>query len=377
MNDAILVLEDGRVFRGTRFGAEGQTLGEAVFDTGMTGYQEMLTDPGSRGAIVIATAPHIGNTGWNEADAQNPAGRIHAAGLAVREPTRRVSNHRAQTTLVDELTGQDVVGIAGLDTRAVVRHLREHGPMRAGIFSGATLAPVDALLRIVQAQTPETGAAAVRAVAGGWPETITPEQGQGRTVAVLDLGLTRAVVDGLTARGHTLKVLPPTADDAGLDAVGPAGLVISDGPGDGSGLDAATALVRTALGRGLPVLGIGLGHQLLGRVLGLGTVRMPVGHRGANVPVRDLAADRILITVQSHGHALESGDAPEFDTPYGRARISHTSAVDDTVEGVELIDGSALGVQYLPAPDPGLYGPASPYDRFTTAMDRQQKAGQN
>lgn len=386
MSDAILVLEDGRVFRGFGFGAQGQTLGEAVFTTGMTGYQETLTDPSFHKQIVVATAPQIGNTGWNSEDSESRNssgdldGKIWVAGYAVREPSRRVSNWRAEGTLQDELIKQGVVGIAGLDTRSVVRHLRDSGSMRAGIFSGASMAPVDALLRIVQAQPSMLGADLAKEVAtdsGYVIEARNLHEGEAPayTVVALDLGMKASIPEQLAERGVRVHVLPPNASLEQVLALNPTGFFLSNGPGDPATADAAVHLTRSVIGQGLPMFGICFGNQILGRALGRGTYKMRFGHRGMNIPVIEEATGRVSITSQNHGFALEGERGEEFDTPFGRARVSHICANDGTVEGVELADGMAFSVQYHPEAAAGPEDARYLFDRFTALMDSQKKAG--
>ena len=386
MSDAILVLEDGKVFRGSGFGAEGQTLGEAVFTTGMTGYQETLTDPSYHRQIVVATAPQIGNTGWNSEDSEsrdndgNISGKIWVAGYAVREPSRRVSNWRAEGTLEDELVSQGVVGIAGLDTRSVVRHIRDRGAMRAGIFSGSSVAPVDALLRIVQAQPSMLGADLAKEVGtdSGYiieAENLHDGDEPAYTVVAIDLGMKASIPLQLAERGARVHVLPANATLEQVLALNPSGFFLSNGPGDPATADATVHLTRSIISQGLPMFGICFGNQILGRALGRGTYKMRFGHRGMNIPVIEEATGRVAITSQNHGFALEGERGEEFDTPFGRARVSHICANDGTVEGVELADGMAFSVQYHPEAAAGPADARYLFDRFTALMDSQKKAG--
>lgn len=388
MSDAILVLEDGKVFRGSGFGAEGQTLGEAVFTTGMTGYQETLTDPSYHRQIVVATAPQIGNTGWNSEDSEsrdsdgNINGKIWVAGYAVREPSRRVSNWRAEGTLEDELVKQGIVGISGLDTRSVVRHLRDRGAMRAGIFSGSSVAPVDALLRIVQAQPPMLGADLAKEVgsdSGYIIEAQNLHHGEepAYTVVALDLGMKASIPTQLSERGVRVHVLPANATLEQVLELNPSGFFLSNGPGDPATADGPVHLTRSIISQGLPMFGICFGNQILGRALGRGTYKMRFGHRGMNIPVIEEATGRVSITSQNHGFALEGERGEEFDTPFGKARVSHVCANDGTVEGVELADGMAFSVQYHPEAAAGPADARYLFDRFTALMDSQKKAGRN
>ncbi len=374
MNGAMLVLEDGRAFLGEAYGATGATLGEAVFCTGMTGYQETLTDPSYHRQIVVATAPQIGNTGWNDEDSESrrageQSGRIWVAGYAVRDPARRVSSWRATGTLADQLRAQGVVGITGIDTRAAVRHLRERGSMRAGIFSGAGLAPVEALLRRVQDQPSMVGADLAGQVSTATAYVVEPDGPARFTVVALDLGIKTNTPRMLAARGVRVHVLP---SNAGLDQVrevSPDGFFLSNGPGDPATADAQVALTRQVLELRLPVFGICFGNQLLARALGRGTYKMRYGHRGMNIPVIEHATGKVAITAQNHGFAVEGAAGEEFDTPYGRAVISHTCPNDGSVEGVALLDGSSFSVQYHPEAAAGPHDAADLFDRFTAMME--------
>jgi len=377
VSEAVLVLEDGRTFRGEAFGAEGATLGEAVFCTGMTGYQETLTDPSYHRQIVVATAPQIGNTGWNDEDSESQprddhdsaASRIWVAGYAVRDPCRRPSNWRATGTLQDELVNQRIVGIAGIDTRAAVRHLRERGAMRAGIFSGASLAGAEELLEQVRNQPSMLGADLAAEVTTT-ASYVVPAEGEKRfTVAALDLGIKSNTPRMLAARGVEVHVLASTASLEEVLAVSPDGFFLSNGPGDPATADGVVALTRQVLERRVPLFGICFGNQLLGRALGRGTYKMRYGHRGMNIPVVEHATGRVAITAQNHGFALEGEAGEEFDTPYGRAVISHTCPNDGTVEGVALLDGPAFSVQYHPEAAAGPHDAAYLFDRFTALME--------
>lgn len=371
MSEAALVLEDGRIFRGEAFGATGTTLGEAVFCTGMTGYQETLTDPSYHRQIVVATAPQIGNTGWNDED--DESARIWVAGYAVRDPSRRSSSWRATGTLDDQLVTQGVVAISGIDTRAVVRHLRERGSMRAGIFSGDGLAPADELVQRVRDQPSMLGADLAGQVSTASSYVVEPEGGQARfTVAALDLGIKSNTPRMLAARGVRVHVLPASASLEDVLAVSPDGFFLSNGPGDPATADAQVALTRAVLEARVPTFGICFGNQLLARALGRGTYKMRYGHRGMNIPVVEHATGRVAITAQNHGFAVEGEAGEEFDTPYGRAVVSHTCPNDGTVEGVALLDGSAFSVQYHPEAAAGPHDAADLFDRFVDQMQTSE-----
>ncbi len=365
---ALLVLEDGRVFTGTPFGAIGQTLGEAVFSTGMSGYQETLTDPSYHRQIVVATAPQIGNTGWNGEDAESRGDKIWVAGYAVRDPSPRASNWRATGTLEDELARQGIVGIAGIDTRAVVRHLRSRGSMKAGVFSGAALAEPTELVARVQEQASMLGADLAGEVSTGDTYIVEPEAPQRFTVAALDLGIKTNTPRNFASRGIRSHVLPASATFEQIADIKPDGVFLSNGPGDPATADHVVALTREVLGAGIPLFGICFGNQILGRALGLSTYKMVFGHRGINIPVIDHATGRVAVTAQNHGFALEGEAGQSFDTPFGRAVVSHTCANDGVVEGVRLVDGRAFSVQYHPEAAAGPHDAEYLFDTFVDLM---------
>ncbi|WP_319445036.1 MULTISPECIES: glutamine-hydrolyzing carbamoyl-phosphate synthase small subunit [unclassified Mycobacterium] len=365
---AVLVLEDGKVFTGTPFGAVGQTLGEAVFSTGMSGYQETLTDPSYHGQIVVATAPQIGNTGWNGEDAESRGDKIWVAGYAVRDPSPRASNWRATGTLDDELVRQGIVGIAGIDTRAVVRHLRTAGSMKAGVFSGGALADADVLVSRVLSQPSMLGADLAGEVSTEAAYVVDPDGPQRFTVAALDLGIKTNTPRNFANRGIRTHVLPSSTTFEQLTAVNPDGVFLSNGPGDPATADQVVALTREVLSAGIPLFGICFGNQLLGRALGRATYKMTFGHRGINIPVMDHATGRVAVTAQNHGFALEGEAGEEFDTPFGRAVVSHTCANDGVVEGIKLVDGRAFSVQYHPEAAAGPHDAEYLFDQFVDLM---------
>ncbi|WP_026917841.1 glutamine-hydrolyzing carbamoyl-phosphate synthase small subunit [Gordonia shandongensis] len=388
MSKAVMVLENGRVFTGESFGAVGRTLGEAVFCTAMTGYQETLTDPSYHRQILVATAPQIGNTGWNTEDSESllgrrsevswsadfidhgDPGRIWVAGYAVRNPTRRVSNWRAGSSLEDELAAQGVVGIAGIDTRAVVRVLRDSGAMRAGIFSGDALGPVDEMVEAVRSQPAMAGADLASAVSTAEPYLVRAAGGSGRlTVAALDLGIKANTPRMLAARGVDVHILPSNATLADVTAVKPDGFFLSNGPGDPATADAAVDLTREVIDAGLPTFGICFGNQIIGRAFGRETYKLRFGHRGINIPVKDLTTGRVAITSQNHGFAIEGEAGEEFDTDFGPARVSHVCANDGVVEGVELQTGRVFSVQYHPEAASGPHDAANLFDKFVSVME--------
>lgn len=372
---AVLVLEDGRVFTGRPFGAAGQTLGEAVFSTGMSGYQETLTDPSYHRQIVVATAPQIGNTGWNHEDAESRGDRIWVAGYAVRDPSPRASNWRATGTLEDELTRQGIVGIAGIDTRAVVRHLRSRGSMKAGVFSGEALAgapDADELVARVRGQAAMLGADLAGEVSTRSAYVVEPDgaaEGSHRfTVAALDLGIKTNTPRNFARRGIRSHVLPSSVTFAQIADLAPDGVFLSNGPGDPATADHVVAVTRDVLAAGIPLFGICFGNQILGRALGRATYKMVFGHRGINIPVIDHATGRVAITAQNHGFALEGEAGEEFETPFGRAVVSHTCANDGVVEGIRLASGRAFSVQYHPEAAAGPHDAEYLFDQFTALM---------
>lgn len=366
---AVLVLEDGRVFTGTPFGAVGETLGEAVFSTGMSGYQETLTDPSYHRQIVVATAPQIGNTGWNLEDGESRGDKIWVAGYAVRDPSPRASNWRATTTLDDELQRQGIVGIAGIDTRAVVRHLRSLGSMKAGVFSGpAAESPVDELVARVRAQESMLGADLAGEVSTDADYVVEPEGQHRFTVAALDLGIKTNTPRNFTRRGVRSVVLPSSTTFDQIADLKPDGVFLSNGPGDPATADHIVAVTREVLGAGIPLFGICFGNQILGRAMGLSTYKMVFGHRGINIPVMDHATGRVAITAQNHGFALEGEAGQTFDTEFGQAEVSHTCANDGVVEGVRLSNGRAFSVQYHPEAAAGPRDAEYLFDQFVDLM---------
>jgi carbamoyl-phosphate synthase small subunit len=366
---AVLVLEDGRVYTGVPFGAVGQTLGEAVFSTGMSGYQETLTDPSYHRQIVIATAPQIGNTGWNHQDSESRGEKIWVAGYVVRDPSPRASNWRATGTLDEELIRQGVVGIAGVDTRAIVRHLRTKGSMRAGVFSGPALADHAELTDRVRNQPSMLGADLCGQVSTTEGYIVEPEGAQRFTVAALDLGIKTSTPRNFAQRGIRTHVLPAAATFDQIAELAPDGVFLSNGPGDPATADRVVAVTREVLGAGIPLFGICFGNQILGRALGRTTYKMVFGHRGINVPVIDHATGRVAVTAQNHGFALEGEAGERFDTDFGPAMVSHTCANDGVVEGVKLVDGRAFSVQYHPEAAAGPHDANYLFDQFVDLME--------
>jgi carbamoyl-phosphate synthase small subunit len=365
---AILVLEDGRTFRGEAYGAEGETFGEAVFSTGMTGYQETLTDPSYHRQVVVMTAPHVGNTGINDEDPESS--RIWVSGYVVRDPARVPSSWRSVRSLDDELRAQGVVGISGVDTRALTRHLRERGAMRVGISTTAT-DPDDLLQRVLgSAQMAGSELAGEVSTDAAY---VVPAAGEKRfTVAAVDLGIKANTPRMMAERGIEVHVLPATASLDDVLAVEPDGLFFSNGPGDPAATTGQVELLQGALERGLPYFGICFGNQLFGRALGFGTYKLTYGHRGINQPVMDRTTGTVEVTAHNHGFAVDAPlDAPT-QTPYGVATASHVCLNDDVVEGLELRDADgalrSFSVQYHPEAAAGPHDAAYLFDRFVTLM---------
>ncbi|MBD0292357.1 MAG: glutamine-hydrolyzing carbamoyl-phosphate synthase small subunit [Jiangellaceae bacterium] len=365
---ALLVLEDGRAFRGDSYGASGETFGEAVFATGMTGYQETLTDPSYHRQVVIQTAPHIGNTGVNDEDPEST--RVWVAGYVVRDPARLPSSWRSTRTLDEELARHGVVGISAVDTRALTRHIRERGAMRVGI-STVERSP-DALLERVLASPPMEGANLVNDVSTR-ESYVVPAHGKRRcTVAALDLGIKAMTPRRLAERGVQTQVLPAWSSIDDVLAVRPDGLFMSNGPGDPATADHPVAVLRAALERRLPFFGICFGSQIFGRALGFGTYKLRYGHRGINVPVQDRVTGKVEITSHNHGFAVDAPLDRPTATPFGTAAVSHVCLNDDVVEGLRLRgeDGrtTAFSVQYHPEAAAGPHDAGYLFDRFVELM---------
>ena len=370
---ALLVLEDGRVFRGRSFGAEGETFGELVFSTSMSGYQETLTDPSYHRQVVLSTAPHIGNTGWNDEDDESQ--KIWVAGYIVRDPAPRPSNWRANRSLDDELRRQGIVGISGIDTRAITRHVREGGALRVGISTVET--SPEALLERVRAVAPMAGADLTADVTTA-EAYVVPAEGERRfTVAAIDLGIKSMTPTHLAARGIEVHVLPATSTIDEIRALNPDGVFFSNGPGDPATADGPVALLRDALDAGLPYFGICFGNQLFGRALGFGTYKLKFGHRGINQPVVDRTTRKVEVTAHNHGFAVDVPTDRVSESPYGQVTVSHVCLNDDVVEGLELRrDGALVGfsVQYHPEAAAGPHDANYLFDRFVDIMSAGKDA---
>ncbi|MBM6592110.1 glutamine-hydrolyzing carbamoyl-phosphate synthase small subunit [Brevibacterium sp. RIT 803] len=374
---AVLVLEDGRTFRGSAHGAIGETLGEAVFVTAMSGYQETLTDPSYHRQIVIQTAPHIGNTGITDDD--DESAKIWVAGYVVRDASRVSSNWRSIGDLSTRLEESGIVGISDVDTRALTLHLREAGAMRMGIFSGpAAEADDNELLAKVQASPHMAGAKLAEEVSITEPQLI-PAVGQKKfSVAALDLGIKSMTPQRLSERGIDVHVLPATTNFAEIKELGVDGVFFSNGPGDPATADDQVALLREVLGAKIPFFGICFGNQLLGRALGFGTYKLPFGHRGINVPVMDRTTDKVEITSQNHGFAVDAPVDGETQAPhdesFGRVAVSHVCLNDDVVEGLQCLDLPAFSVQFHPEAAAGPHDSSYLFDRFIDLMSASQVA---
>ncbi len=365
---ALLVLEDGRSFRGEAFGAAGETFGEAVFSTGMSGYQETLTDPSYHRQVVIMTAPHVGNTGMNDEDPESS--RIWVSGYVVRDPSRVPSNWRSTRSLDDELREQGVVGISGIDTRALTRHLRERGAMRVGISTTET--DPDALLQRVLAAAEMAGTELATEVSTR-DTYVVPAVGDKRfTVAAVDLGIKANTPRMMAERGIEVHVVPATATLDDVRATGADGVFFSNGPGDPAATEGQVELLRSVLEQEIPYFGICFGNQLFGRALGFGTFKLKYGHRGINQPVMDRTTGKVEVTAHNHGFAVDAPLEGSTETPYGTATVSHVCLNDDVVEGLELRDGSgvlkAFSVQYHPEAAAGPHDAAYLFDRFLDLM---------
>ena len=367
-SSAYLVLDDGRIFEGLSWAKEGETFGEAVFSTGMTGYQETLTDPSYHKQIVIMTAPHIGNTGVNKNDEESE--KIWVSGFVVRNPSPTSSNWRSEKSLEQELIDSDVVGIQGVDTRAITRHLRDRGAMRVGIFSNTELTKEEMVVR-VRKTAPMSGAFLAADVTTKQPYIINPPKGVATKfkVAAIDLGIKAATPKAMAKLGIQVHVLPLTTTLDQIKALNVDGVFLSNGPGDPAAMVEVVDLVRSVLLEEIPFFGICFGHQILGRALGFETYKLPFGHRGINQPVIDLTTGKVEITAHNHGFAVAAPKDSEFKTVYGSGRVSHISLNDSVVEGLEMISIPAFSVQYHPESAAGPHDASYLFERFVKLME--------
>jgi carbamoyl-phosphate synthase small subunit len=364
-SDALLMLEDGRSFRGEAYGAVGATFGEAVFATGMTGYQETLTDPSYHRQVVVQTAPHIGNTGMNDEDAESR--RIWVAGYVVRDPARRPSSWRSLRSLDDDLAAQGIVGISGIDTRALTRHLRERGAMRCGVSSVAT--DRESLLERVLASPPMTGADLSAEVTTPEPYRVDAIGAERFRVAAIDYGIKTMTPRRMAERGITTHVVPSTSTVVDVLATGADAVFLANGPGDPATADDAVATVRELLRRRVPVFGICFGNQVLGRAFGFGTYKLGYGHRGVNQPVQDRRTGRVEITAHNHGFAVDAPLDRVADTEFGAVEVSHVCLNDDVVEGLRAHDVPAFSVQYHPEAAAGPHDAGYLFDRLVELLE--------
>lgn len=371
---AVLVLEDGTRHTGRAYGARGTTFGEVVFATGMSGYQETLTDPSYAGQIVLQTAPHIGNTGMNDEDHESR--RIWVAGYIVRDPSRVVSNWRANASLDEILERDAIVGISGIDTRSITRHIRSAGSMRGGVFSGdAARIDAEEQLRLVR-EAPQMAGQNLSSQVSVDVATVTTAMGERvGNLAVLDLGVKQATIDNLAARGFEVHVLPQDVTIDDIRSIDPVAVFYSNGPGDPAASGDHVELLRAVLDDGLPFFGICFGNQLLGRALGLGTYKLPFGHRGINQPVLDKSTGRVEITAHNHGFAVEAPLEGSFDSPhgYGKVEVSHVGLNDNVVEGLRALDIPAFSVQYHPEAAAGPHDANYLFDRFRDMVIASKK----
>jgi len=365
MSKAFLVLDDGRIFEGSSWAATGKTFGEAVFQTGMTGYQETLTDPSYHKQVVVMTAPHIGNTGVNTFD--NESKKYWVAGFVVRNPSTLTSNWRSEKDLEAELIDQGIIGIQAVDTRAITRHLRDRGAMRVGIFSGLELSREEMVIEV--RKQPAMSGAYLSADVSTAQTYVVPAIGSKRfTVAAIDLGIKGATPRAMAERGIEVHVMPYNSSCADIKAISPDGVFLSNGPGDPATMTETIELVREILAEEIPIFGICFGHQILGRALGFETYKLQFGHRGINQPVIDRKTGKVEITAHNHGFALKAPTDAGFSTVYGPGQVTHVSLNDGVVEGLELTERGAFSVQYHPEAAAGPHDAAYLFDRFVDLM---------
>ena len=367
MSKAFLVLDDGRIFEGASWASTGKTFGEAVFQTGMTGYQETLTDPSYHKQVVVMTAPHIGNTGVNTFD--NESKKYWVAGFVVRNPSTLTSNWRSEKDLEAELIDQSIVGIQGVDTRAITRHLRDRGAMRVGIFSGLDLSREEMVIE-VRKQPAMSGAYLSADVSTESTYVVSAVGEKKFTVAAIDLGIKGATPRALAERGIEVHVMPYNATLEEIQAIKPDGVFLSNGPGDPATMTETIELVRQILAQEIPIFGICFGHQILGRALGFETYKLQFGHRGINQPVIDRNTGKVEITAHNHGFALQAPTDAGFSTVYGPGQVTHVSLNDGVVEGLELTERGAFSVQYHPEAAAGPHDAAYLFDRFVDVMEK-------
>ena len=370
MSKAYLVLDDGAIFEGESWACLGETFGEAVFSTGMTGYQETLTDPSYHKQIVIMTAPHIGNTGFNAEDMEST--KIWVAGFVARNPSPRTSNWRSDQSLESALIDAGIVGIQGVDTRAITRHLRDRGSMRVGIFSGEERPREEMVLKV--REMPSMSGAFLASDVSTPVKYVVPtpvDVVKKFTVAAIDLGIKSATPRHMSERGMEVHVFPLSATKEEIESISPDGIFLSNGPGDPSTMDEIVTLVREFLSESVPVFGICFGHQILGRALGFTTYKLPFGHRGINQPVKNLRDGTVEITAHNHGFAVNAPVDSNFTTVFGAGYVSHICLNDGVVEGLELLERPAFSVQYHPESAAGPHDAAYLFDHFAELMTKK------
>ena len=373
MAKAFFVLDDGAIFEGESWACLGETFGEAVFSTGMTGYQETLTDPSYHKQVVVMTAPHIGNTGMNSQDEESK--KIWVSGFVARNPSPRVSNWRSELSLEDALIDAGVVGIQGVDTRAITRHLRDRGAMRVGIFSGVDLTREEMVVKVRQAPL-MSGAFLAKDVSTPQKYVVPVPHGVEKKfiVAALDLGIKSATPRHMSDRGMEVHVFPADAKKDEILSINPDGVFLSNGPGDPATMDDVVALVQDFLLESMPLFGICFGHQILGRALGFDTYKLPFGHRGINQPVKNLRNGVVEITAHNHGFAVAAPVDSNFTTVFGAGFVSHINLNDNVVEGLELLERPAFSVQYHPESAAGPHDAAYLFDHFADMMAKVKVA---
>jgi carbamoyl-phosphate synthase small subunit len=367
MTKAFFVLDDGRIFEGRSWAATGKTFGEAVFQTGMTGYQETLTDPSYHKQVVVMTAPHIGNTGVNSLD--NESSKIWVAGFVVRNPSSLTSNWRSENDLEAEMIAQGIIGIAGVDTRAITRHLRDRGAMRVGIFSGLDLSREEMVVEVRKVPA-MTGAYLCEDVSTDKPYVVKAIGEKKFKVVAIDLGIKAATPRALAQRGVEVHVVPYNSTIESIKALNPDGVFLSNGPGDPSTMQDVVETVREILNAEIPIFGICFGHQILGRALGFETYKLQFGHRGINQPVMDKNTKRVEITAHNHGFALKAPIDAIFSTVYGPGEVTHVCLNDGVVEGLQLLERGAFSVQYHPEAAAGPHDASYLFDRFIDLMSK-------
>lgn len=371
MSNAYLVLDDGTIFEGNSWACEGETFGEAVFSTGMTGYQETLTDPSYHKQVVIMTAPHIGNTGMNTTDEESS--KIWVSGFVVRNPSPVASNWRAERSLESDLIANGVVGISGVDTRAITRHLRDLGAMRVGIFSNTELTREQMIIKV--RKSPQMAGSFLAADVSTKASYIVPAIGERKfKVVAIDMGIKAATPRSMSERGIEVHVLPSSSTFANILALKPDGIFLSNGPGDPASMVDVIALVREIISARIPLFGICFGHQIIGRALGFETYKLPFGHRGINQPVKNLRTGQVEITAHNHGFAVAAPIEGNFNTVYGAGFVSHISLNDGVVEGLELLENPTFSVQYHPEAAAGPHDASYLFDQFVTLMSNASVA---